>query len=232
MTSLLPLLLSLAPSAPPAAESEAGTTAVAAAEAVVLQRGRDRGVELQAQHVGRIPHLPAAFDGARWSAQLPIEQWLRPRVPVTVSAVTESGATATVTVWFAVSAPTPGAVYAADASRGTPASELQLRAGNIDLARTHGERPMASPGASTAGRLRRAVRAGEPALASDLEAVPAVAARQRITLEAVAGPVRLLTAGTALSDGNVGQVIAVLPDHAAQPVKGRVVSPEAVRIER
>ena len=59
-----------------------------------------------------------------------------------------------------------------------------------------------------------------------------VVARQRVGIEAVVNSVRLALQGTALTEGDVGQLIDVLPDHSQQPVKGRVVSHEVVRIER
>lgn len=229
-TSLLALMLSASSTPTPAF----GERAVAVARTAVLQRGQEAGLVLSVEHVGRIPDVAGpALEKARWSAQLPADHWLRPRLPVAVTMTDVDGRrTRTVTVWLAVSAPTKAAVYAADALRGTPAAQVPVRMGEVDLARTHGERPVVESPEATSGRLRRAVREGEPALASDLEPVPAVTAQQRIAIEAVSGPVRLATLGTALTDGDVGDLIPVRPDHAAQPVKGRVISHEVVRIER
>lgn len=211
-----------------------GERAVEVARAAVTQRAQEHGIHVVIETVGRIPTL--AGDGAGWgaiNAEVPAERWLRPRLPVRVTlSPTTSGPATTVTVWFALSAPTTGTVYAKDFPRGTGAAQFDSRQGPIDLARTQGEPALDEAMPVTAGRLRHAVRAGEPVLASDWESVPVVQAQQRIGIEAVAGPVRLATQGVALADGDVGEVIAVLPDHAARPVQGRVVSHEVVRIER
>lgn len=206
---------------------------VEAARAALLERARESGIEAIVEPVGRTPVLASGpGDADAVNAQVSARDWLRPRVPVTVSFLpADRLRPTTVTLWFAVSAPTSGPVYATDLPRGTAASQVESRPGVIDLARTHGERPLPAPMPGSTGRLRRAVRAGEPVLASDLEPVPTVQARRRVGIEAVVGVVRIVTQGTALADGDIGDAIPVLPDHAAQPVEGRVVSPEVVRIE-
>lgn len=233
MAVLHTLLLGLAISAPPPDASAPGLHAVDVARAAVLQRALEEGIEVSVESVGRVPAVPAlGSTEAEWNADVPAARWLRPRLPVPITITPAGGGPArTVVVWLALSARVQGLVYSADLRRGTPASQLAVRMGEVDLARTHAERPALQPLDTSAGRLRRAVRSGEPVLRSDLETVPVVAAQQRVAIQAIAGPVRLATKGTALADGDVGALIAVLPDHAAQPVQGRVVSHEVVRIE-
>lgn len=226
------LVLGLAMTAPPVdAAPTASPSLVEAARAALLKRARESGFDVVAEPVGRLASL---LEGGVQSvtASLPSQSWLRPRVPVTVTfANPASGRPTTATLWFAVSAAAPGAVYAADYPKGTASSRVEGREGTVDLARTLGVRPVDLPIPVSAGRLRRPVRTGQPVLPSDWEPVPAVQAQQRIDVEAVAGVVHISTQGTALADGDLGDLIPVLADHAAQPVQGRVVSPEGVRIE-
>ena len=225
--------LALATPAPAPEASPVGVRAVETARAAVMQRAREAGMEIVVDAVGPVPALSSqVWADAQLNALVPPERWLRPRLPVAVAVFHADGKRrTTVTVWLGLSVPMRGAVYSDDFARATAATQLRTQEAAVDLARTQGELPLSAP-LPAAGRLRRAVRAGQPALASDLEAVPVVVARQRVGIEAVVNSVRLALQGTALTEGDVGQLIDVLPDHSQQPVKGRVVSHEVVRIER
>lgn len=224
--SLLALVVqAAAPARVPAAD------VVAAAQAVVQARADAAGIDVRLAPVGRVSDvsLPAGGDARIIVGNLP-ERWLRPRlgVPVTVQVAGEKRAA--LTVWFSVAAAATGPVYAEDFNRGTRSDALALATGDIDLARTHGA-DAADATRIDGLRLAQSVRAGQPALASDFEAVPAVLAQQAVRIESTRGVVRLSIAGRALADGATGQVIAVLPAGATQPVRARVVSSQVVAIE-
>jgi len=156
--------------------------------------------------------------------------WLRPRVGVPVRVTSADGRSSSVTVWFSVTAPTQGNVYGSNYARGTPAAQIRMQPGAVDLARTHGQ-PSASVDSVGELRLRHAVTATAAVLADDFESVPAVQAQEPIRIEVGTGVVHLSTRGRALSDGAIGQIISVLPANASQPVRARVVSDQVVTIE-
>lgn len=197
--------------------------------------------------VGRVSDMPVA-DAATVEVQAGEMKasWLRPRVGVPVLVKFADGKSRSVTVWFSVTAPARAEVYEANYPRGTSASAIKTHIGAIDLARTHGRSGLsavgavpATPGVPTTGaasetpalRLRHAVVVGAAALADDFEPTPAVQAQQSIRIDVGTGVVRLSTKGRALTDGAIGQVIAVLPANASQPVRARVVSDQVVTIE-
>jgi len=80
-------------------------------------------------------------------------------------------------------------------------------------------------------RLRAAVRAGTPLVLELFEAVPAVDARQRVKVHAVAGPVAIEARGTARAAGAVGERIEVMVDGASAPVSGRIVATAEVIVD-
>ena len=143
---------------------------------------------------------------------------------------TLSAAVLGLTALCLTAAPVQAATYGGAYARGTPASGIHARTGSVDLARTHGV-SMPAFDAQDGRRLRRAVLAGEPMIPDDFEAVPDVRAQQVVRINATSGPIHLSTPGHALVDGRIGQVIAVLPDHASQPVRARVVSDKVVSVE-
>ncbi|MFA6985152.1 MAG: flagella basal body P-ring formation protein FlgA [Arenimonas sp.] len=165
--------------------------------------------------------------------------WLRPRVGVPVRVSFADGRSTPVTVWFSVTAPAQGEVYAADYARGTAAAAIQRQLGPVDLARMRGKPAAqlsdvvegAASGEPKAQRLRRAVKAGAAVAADDFEPMPVVQVQQSVRIDVASGVVKLSTKGRALSDGDIGQTISVLPANASQPVRARVVSDQVVTIE-
>jgi flagella basal body P-ring formation protein FlgA len=156
--------------------------------------------------------------------------WLRARVSVPVTVTGDDGAQARGIVWLALRAPATGKVYARAYARGEAISAIAFVDGPVDLARTARAAPIDAAD-RTPRRLRRAVRAGEAALATDFESQPTVAARQAVTVESAHGPVRLSIVGRALADGDVGETIPVLPAGAATPVRARILSQQVVSVE-
>ncbi|HEY2344250.1 MAG TPA: flagella basal body P-ring formation protein FlgA [Xanthomonadaceae bacterium] len=80
-------------------------------------------------------------------------------------------------------------------------------------------------------RLRRAVKAGEPAVAADFESTPEVIAQQRVAVEVARGPVHLQASGIALHDGRIGDRIEVRVDQSPDAVASRVVARQKVVVE-
>lgn len=205
---------------------------VAVARTAVLAKASDAGLQVSVEVAGRVQDLqlqadasePAQVTAGQWQ-----EPWLRSRIGVPLQ-VNAGGRQASATVWLAVSAPVQGEVYTDGFVRGEPAVALRYQAGQVDLARTQGKKtviPASMPGM----RLRRAVRAGDPVLASDFEPVPMVSAQQTVNVQATRGAVNVSVPGRALGDGDAGQMISVLPSNATRPVRARIVSPGVVTLE-
>lgn len=204
---------------------------VATAQTALQARAIENGVEAQFIVAGRIADLQLPIEGEPVLQALIPARWLRPRIGVPVQVRVGDRKLSTVTVWFAVTAPAQRLVFATDAPKGTLDSQVSTRIGAVDLARLHNAAP-ASHADIVGKRLVRAVTAGQPLQASDFEPVPMVSAQQAVRIEAVSGAVRLTTSGRALSDGDAGQTISVLPANAPHPVRARVVSKQVVTIER
>ena len=230
-TVLLLALLPLAAAAP--AEDRQRVPAgqvIAAARDALQAKAAGAHLDVKLASVGRVDDLllqdTAAFE-LRPAVQ---EAWLRPRIGVPVQVYVGDRRLSTVMAWFAVSVPVRAATYGAGYPRGTPASALHTRTGDVDLARTRGVW-LPSIRNPAGRRLRRAVLAGDPVLPDDFEPVPDVHAQQPVRVDARSGPIRISTTGRALSDGTIGQVIEVLPADATQPVRARVVPNQVVSIE-
>lgn len=205
---------------------------VEAARAALLAKASEAGVQVDLTVAGRVEGVdfPATTASVPEVAVIHWDgPWLRSRVGVPVQ-VRAGNRQITATVWFAVTAPASGELYADGFGRGEPAEKLIYRAGLVDLARQQGQRT-AVPASLAGMRLRRAVREGDPVLASDFEPVPMISARQTVRVLATRGAVRLSVAAQALADGDAGQMIPVLPASATSPIRARVVSPEVVTIE-
>ena len=202
------------------------------ARAAVLAKAAAAGLQVVVDVAGRVQDLPlptGTSAPSRLTAGHWQEPWLRPRIGVPV-AVEVGGRETSVTVWLAVSAPAQGAVYLDGFARGAPVESLRYTTGEVDLARTHGMKTVA-PTSMPDTRLRRAVREGDPVLASDFEPTPMISARQLVSLQTTKGAVSLSVPGRALGDGDVGQTISVLPSNATRPVRARVVSTGVVTLE-
>lgn len=189
-------------------------------------------------------NIPARFElaghinDAQLSSDLPAtikvgplkSGWLRPRIGIPVQVIVADKVVSTVTVWFSVTAPHAGLVYEKNQNKTTLAEQLNVRAGQIDLARTKGV-ASASLDKFAGMRLRRSVTAGQALQADDFEPVPMVQAQEMVRAETGNGAIHLSVAARALGDAGIGEIVQVLPTHAAQPVRARVVSKQVVVIE-
>ncbi|MGH8050451.1 MAG: flagellar basal body P-ring formation chaperone FlgA [Arenimonas sp.] len=170
-------------------------------------------------------NLPASL-----KVSVPKSGWLRPRIGIPVQIFVDDKVISTVTVWFAVTAPHAGLVYAKNQNKSVLTEQLNVDAGQIDLARTKGK-VITSLENFSGMRLRRAVSVGQALQADDFELIPIIQAQQLVRVETSNGPVHLSIAGRALGDASIGDMVQVLPANAAQPVRARVVSKQVVVIE-
>jgi flagella basal body P-ring formation protein FlgA len=156
--------------------------------------------------------------------------WLRSRVGIPVQVISKDKVLSTVTVWFVVHAPASGLVYMKNQTKGSAHDKIDVREGVIDLARTKGK-AITSLDDFVGKRLKRSVISGQALQIEDFEPVPTLQAQQKVRIETNTDGIRLSVPGRVLNDANVGEVVKVLPTHAAQPVRARVVSNQVVIIE-
>jgi flagellar basal body P-ring formation protein FlgA len=230
---ILPALLLFAPvlSAHAAEQTVAAARVVAAAQAALQALPLEPGTRLGLRVIGKPADAVVPAGSLRIEAAPPSGQWPRSRVAVSVRLSLPGHRAKSETVWFAVHAVRPLAVYAADTGQGTPAGAVHTRQADVDLAPLHGH-PANSLAALKGQRLRRAVLAGAPVLEEDFEPVPDVDTRQQVTVLVRYGAIHMRTRGTALSAGDTGQMVAILATGADSPVQARVAGKGVVQIAR
>jgi len=201
--------------------------ALAALQAKASADGIDARFSLATS--ARDVELPAGATCAAPRAEVPA-RWLSPRAAVPVRIDCGDKRVLSALLWFEVSAPAKGVAYAANYQPRSGGTTVQLLAADIDLARTHAA-PLVDKDALATLRLKRNVVAGAPALASDFQPMPAVQAQQRVRIDLAGKGMHLSVPGRALRDGEIGEVIDVLPSNATRPVQARVASAEVVTLE-
>lgn len=157
-------------------------------------------------------------------------RWPRARAGVPVRIEVDGRVVRTLTAWVSLRDLRTVLAYESRAAAGTRGDALRLQPAEVDMTCCEGAAVVDA--ADLAGlRLRRAARAGMPALASDFEPAPAVEARARVEIEVERGGVRLSTPGIALADGRIGDRVRVRPEATEQTVLARVVATRKVRID-
>lgn len=157
-------------------------------------------------------------------------RWPRSRAGVPVRLIVDGRNVRTLTAWIELSDVRNVLTYAEPVSAKASTDELRLVTGDVDMTCCDGA-PALTADALVNMRVRRAVRAGDPALLSDFEPMPDVVERQPVVIEVLRGPVHLTSVGTALADGRIGQIIAVRPDTSDQTVKARVTAKQTVTLD-
>lgn len=186
--------------------------------------GRTSLVALGAPEVMRVPA------GKMELKVRPVQgAWPRSRVGVPVDISVNGQVVRSATVWFALQIERQAMTYGEAYPLGASASRLQMESGDIDVA-TISEAPIDSRDAIAGMRLRRAVRAGDPVLMKDFEAVPVVDRSDRVQVLASYGVIHLTTHGTANEPGGIGDIVAVLVDGAEAPSRARVTEKGVVQI--
>lgn len=157
-------------------------------------------------------------------------RWPRARAGVPVRLTVDGRPVRTVTVWVGMRDARRVPVYADASNAGAAGETLRLVEGDVDMTCCSGA-PIAGADAVRGLRLRRSVRAGQPAMASDFERMPDVIERQQVRIEVVRGAVRLTTVGTALADGDIGQIVRVRADGSDSAVAARVIDKQKVILD-
>jgi flagella basal body P-ring formation protein FlgA len=112
------------------------------------------------------------------------------------------------TVWFNVTGQRPALLAAVDVKRNESLRD------EVVLADEHADwvpdcQAVTSKTSMQGMRLRKALRAGEPICAEDMEPKPLVARGERVTVRARAGLVTVMLDGIAEQDGNLGDQLPV-----------------------
>lgn len=226
----LPLFAPVLP-AHAAEQTVAAARVVDAARTVLQALPLQADTRLEMTAIGKPVDAVVPAGPLQIRATPPSGRWPRSRVAVSVELLLAGRAARTETVWFAVKAVRPLAVYADDAGQGTPAEAVQVHPAEVDVAQLHGH-PVDALAAMKGQRLRRATLAGAPVLEEDFEPVPDVDARQQVTVLVRYGAIRMQTRGTALRAGATGQTVAVLAAGADSPVQARVTGKGVVEVAR
>lgn len=226
MLAALALTASCAPVM--AADTSPSPIVAAAREAVLTRLGSAAAAStLEAVAAGRTGHGDAR---ATYKAR-PIEgPFPRARFTVMVDVYGRAGRlVGSHPVGFALSETGVSLVYRHAEHAGVDAMLVDADTGDVDLARA----PDALANLSEAGgkRLRHAVRAGAPVLASDFEPVPDVDVRSVVRLEASYGAITVESPAVAMRAGNRGDKVPVMVHGASGPVTALVVDKGVARIE-
>ncbi len=207
------------------------TDITAAAMQWLELKAREESIPARFALVGHINDVQLSNDAQTTiKISAPKSGWLRPRIGIPVQIFAADKAISTVTVWFSVTAPHTGLVYAKNQNKAVLTEQLSVNAGQIDLARTKGK-AITSLDSFSGMRLKRSVSIGHALQADDFELIPTIQAQQLVRVETNNGPVHLSVAARALGDADIGEMVQVLPTNAAQPVRARVVSKQVVVIE-
>lgn len=229
------LLLVAACNACEAARLVAPDRLVEEARAVLQARSAGLPGQLEFVHAANLPASHVDEEGAlRFEAGAVDGAWPRKRVGVPVRIWAGERLVQSRMIWFTVRWWREVSVYGHDAQAGADVSSLAMHVARTDLAGTAAAGPLFGaevPQFASGLRLRRAVRAGQPVLAGDFEPTPAVASRAQVVLAVRQGPVELKTTAIAQGDGELGELIRVLPSGAEQWVQARVVARNEVAIE-
>lgn len=204
-----------------------------------IEQGIAHAIALRLRAMGSTARI-ARIDGVRGQdvpcgdATIAVDgiagRWPRRQAAVPVRLIVDGRAVHRLVARVALSDPRPVLVYAEDVPPRGPGGALILRPAMVDMTCCD-DAPVASAADIDGLRLRRARRAGQPALRGDFEPIPDVLRRERIVIEVHRGPVRIALAGVALADGRIGERIAVLPSGAQAAVRARVSAKHKVEID-
>lgn len=146
-----------------------------------------------------------------------LREGLVPRLPVAAQLADGSERT----LWYRVQVYRDVLVWTRDADAGRRATAGHAKTERIDVVGwlQGTDRPVAELGNA---RLKRSVRAGMPVLQGDLLAANSVSHGDVVAYRVQSGPITLHGKGRALEDGQVGQVLRILPSHGNQPIQAIV----------
>jgi flagella basal body P-ring formation protein FlgA len=135
-----------------------------------------------------------------------------------------------VPVWFRVKATRPAWVARVPLRAGAPLRAADFATEPIDLAEFESALVPTTERIEQL-RLRHSLDAGRPLLAAHVEQRPAVARNQSVEVKLVLGSIQLETAGIALGDARVGEVVMVRNPANNQSFGAKVVAEGKVLIQ-
>ncbi len=154
---------------------------------------------------------------------------MRRRMIVHVDVLLDGSYYRTVPVTFSVNAVGPIFVARRDLVKGAVPGCSDLERQQREIAALASS-PQAGDCANWQRRLKRDLAAGEVLLTGDTEATPTVIEGQYVTLKVAEGAVMIESRALALTDGELGQRIAVRPSMSEEPVMATVVAPGLVNL--
>ena len=154
---------------------------------------------------------------------------LRPtkRMQVWIDVFADGRFVRTIATSFDVHAYGWGWVARDDVHTGQILLESALEKKEVDLALLKSE-PLIDITANR--RLKRTVPAGQVLAVSDVEAIPAIQRGERVAVRSRVGVIHLVTSGSALQEGRVGQRVLVSPTESSRPVAAVVVDHGLVEV--
>ena len=136
----------------------------------------------------------------------------------------------TKTVCFAISHIKEMPVYSHDYARYTQENAVQIKYQMKDVMRTS-DSILTDRNLINGKQLSKNVKVGDLVVLTDFEAVPDVLIGQLVKVESTSGSAKISTTGTAISNGNIGQVVKVLVNGSTGNIQARVISHQVVSIE-
>lgn len=90
---------------------------------------------------------------------------------------------------------------------------------------------LASPSAAIGKEVKRNINQGEPLRSANLDAPTAIKRGDMVALASASGAIRVVTTGTAMSDGRIGQKIRVRNTQSTRVVSAKVTGPGQAQTE-
>jgi flagella basal body P-ring formation protein FlgA len=185
---------------------------------------------IEVQPAGQLSNLRAPGDSVRISARAPDKPVPSRRMCVWVDVRIDGNDYRSVPVWFRVKATRPAWVARVPLRAGEPLRAADFAAEPIDLTEFESA-PVPTTERIEQLRLRHPLNAGRPLLAAHVEQRPAVARNQSVEVKLVSGSIQLETAGIALGDARVGEVVKVRNPANNQSFGATVVADGKVLIQ-
>jgi flagella basal body P-ring formation protein FlgA len=226
----LPLIVLIALASTGAPTHIVSADAIAQAVHTELSQRLAPGSRVQLRVVGRITDQILPPGTVRIALGSIAGNWPRAHVGVPVQLLVDDHLVRSLTVWVELTDARTVLTYATTYPLHLAADRLSLVPAVVDMTCCEGA-VIGAAVTQTDIWLKHAVRAGQPAMAADIETMPDVVAQQRVTIDVIHGPVHLRTPGIALRDAHIGDRVDVRPDQSLDTVSSRVVAKQHVVVE-
>jgi flagella basal body P-ring formation protein FlgA len=168
----------------------------------------ESSTRIDVQPVGALATLRVPAGSLRIAARLPGKSVPSRRMCVWLDVQVDGKDYRSVPVWFAVKALQPALVARVPLRAGATLRAVDFATEFVDVAGL-GAAPLPAAAPLEQLRLRQPLDAGRPLLAAHIEQRPAVVRNQAVEVKLVLGSIRLETAGIALGDARLGEVVRV-----------------------